>query len=115
MSLEKQRDEIAIYQDLGASFSFIQRPYLYQGIILAIVGGLLSICLLSLGFLFLSKDLQKLESFFNTSLMISYYDIKLALQFLLAVVSFAWLSSLSSIRKWLFLFDKSYSSERLAI
>lgn len=113
MSLEKHRDEIAIYQDLGASYSFIQRPFLYQGLMLAGAGALLTILLLAIGYLSLSADVRKLESLFNISIFFSYADTMFSFQCIVVMIFFAWLSSLASIRKWLYLFDKNQSAEKL--
>ena len=108
MTLEKYRDEISIYHDLGASNSFIQRPYLYQGLFLAIAGALLSVGMVLLSYYSLVQDLAKIEELLGYSISFNSQDLIFMSQFLVAVIVFAWICSFSSIRKWLNIFDKNH-------
>ena len=111
MMLEKYRDEISIYHDLGATHTFIQRPYLYQGLLLAFAGALLTLCLLTAGYFSLSQDLSKIEELFQCSLRLDTSDFYFMGKFLLGVIFFAWICSLTSIKKWLHLFDLSQQQQ----
>lgn len=113
MMLEKHREEIGIYQDLGANASFIQRPYLYQGLILSIVGTLLTLSLLLIVHHFLQEDLISLETFLRCSLTFSQSDLLFLTQCSSAVIFFAFISSWTTIRKWLYAFEQQSRFEKI--
>lgn len=117
MTLEKFRDEIAIYHDLGAAGSFIQRPYVYQGLFMAGTGAFLTLVFILCGYFTLAKDLKLIEQLLRVSLEFSMSDLFFILKFLVSMIVFAWVCAMTSIRNWLNVFDqrhRSSSDETLA-
>lgn len=108
MTLEKYRDEISIYHDLGAQLTFIQRPFLYQGFLLASLGSLMTLMILSLSYVALSQDLSKIGELVGLSLQVGYDQLIVMFQLLGFVIVFAWTSAYISMRRWLNLFAQTH-------
>lgn len=80
--LEKKQD-ITVLHALGASRSFIQRIFLSEGLLLAIIGGVIGMLLaFVLGILQMKYHLIPLE---GNTFMISYFPVKMLLQDFLLV------------------------------
>ena len=61
MAIFARRDEIAIMRLVGATDSFVRRPFIYEGLFTGIAGGLLALGATFLIFRTLSKSLFQLE------------------------------------------------------
>ena len=67
------RDEIELSKLIGATNAFIQRPFMYTGILYGFGGGLITVSLLKLSVLGLNTALFKLTAIFGTD--ISFRDL----------------------------------------
>ena len=61
MAIFARRDEIAIMRLVGATDSFVRRPFIYEGLITGLLGGILAIIVTRVIFGALSKNLFQLE------------------------------------------------------
>lgn len=87
----KKRDEITITKLVGGSNAFIQRPFLYQGLIYGLTGALLALVIVQIILISLSPHFNALAAVYNTSIM-----LRLPLGFGLTLVFTAILLSLLS-------------------
>ena len=63
------KDEIEVSKLIGATNAFIQRPFMYTGILYGLGGGIITISILKLSVLGLNATLIKLASIFGLSLI----------------------------------------------
>lgn len=61
MAIFARRDEIAIMRLVGATDSFVRRPFIYEGLITGLLGGILAIIITRVIFGALSRNLFQLE------------------------------------------------------
>lgn len=97
------RDEIELSKLIGATNAFIQRPFMYTGILYGFGGGLITISLLKLSVLGLNTALFKLTAIFGTDISFrdlpnEYYVNIIILAMLIGLVS-SFISARNSIRR----------------
>jgi cell division transport system permease protein len=72
-------NEIEIYRLIGADNAFIRRPFLYFGTILGLMGGLMTLLILGMLSLWLSKPLQQFTVTYAANCQISVFDGRILL------------------------------------
>jgi len=97
------RDEIELSKLIGATNAFIQRPFMYTGILYGFGGGLITVSLLKLSVLGLNTALFKLTAIFGTDISFrdlpnEYYLNIIILAILIGLVS-SFISARNSIRR----------------
>ena len=97
------RDEIELSKLIGATNAFIQRPFMYTGILYGFGGGLITVSLLKLSVLGLNTALIKLVAIFGTDISFEdlpneYYVNIIILAMLIGLVS-SFISARNSIRR----------------
>lgn len=97
------RDEIELSKLIGATNAFIQRPFMYTGILYGFGGGLITVSLLKLSVLGLNTALIKLVAIFGTDISFKdlpneYYVNIIILAMLIGLVS-SFISARNSIRR----------------
>ena len=97
------RDEIELSKLIGATNAFIQRPFMYTGILYGFGGGLITVSLLKLSVLGLNTALFKLTAIFGTDISFKdlpneYYVNIIILAMLIGLVS-SFISARNSIRR----------------
>ena len=97
------RDEIELSKLIGATNAFIQRPFMYTGILYGFGGGLITVSLLKLSVLGLNTALIKLVAVFGTDISFKdlpneYYVNIIILAMLIGLVS-SFISARNSIRR----------------
>ena len=97
------RDEIELSKLIGATNAFIQRPFMYTGILYGLGGGLITVSLLKLSVLGLNTALIKLVAIFGTDISFKdlpneYYVNIIILAMLIGLVS-SFISARNSIRR----------------
>jgi cell division transport system permease protein len=65
LSLEHHRDEIEVMYQIGATLAFVLRPFLYRGILYAMLGGILALLIVVLANSFLEGPVFELSSLFE--------------------------------------------------
>lgn len=101
LTIYNSRDEIEVMRLVGASNSFIQGPFVVQGIVVGIFGALLTFCLLFLLSWFAGSRLESFLSGFN---LFAYFTSHFFLFLLLELgvgIGLGVVSSLIAIQKYL--------------
>ena len=97
------KDEIEVSKLIGATNAFIQRPFMYTGILYGLGGGILTISILKLSVFGLNSTLNKLVSIFGTDFIFkdlpqNYYMYIIVLAMLIGLVS-SYISARNSIQR----------------
>ncbi|MBT3827306.1 MAG: hypothetical protein HOF49_05700 [Nitrosomonadales bacterium] len=97
------RDEIEVSKLIGATNAFIQRPFMYTGILYGLGGGIITISILKLSVFGLNTALVKLVSIFGTDIVFKdlspkYYLYIVVLAMLIGLIS-SYISARNSIKR----------------
>ena len=97
------KDEIEVSKLIGATNAFIQRPFMYTGILYGLGGGIVTISILKLSVFGLNATLNKLVSIFGTDFIFkdlpqNYYMYIIVLAMLIGLVS-SYISARNSIQR----------------
>lgn len=96
-----RRTEIEVMKLVGATESFIQRPFLYTGIWYGVIGGILAWIIINLLVLYLDSALAELLGLYGSQLEMKSLTLLELLQ-LVGLASFlGWLGSYLSVRQHL--------------
>ncbi len=79
LAIENRRDEILVMKLVGGTDAYVARPFLYTGIWYGIGGGLISILLVLIVFLFLSGPLSQLLTLYGSDYSLSGISVSNAL------------------------------------
>jgi len=95
-----RRREIEIMSLVGATDWYIRWPYIFEGLLIGLIGSLLAALLLSRGYYFLERKLINMASFLN---LITYDSVQLHLTWTLIGVgaAFGLIGSLISLKRFL--------------
>lgn len=99
LAILNQKDAIAVMKLVGATDSFIQRPFLYSGIWYGIFGGLLSWVAVTLLAQYLSSAISKLTDLYQSSFELQGLAINEAFLLILFAVLLGLVGSYISVRK----------------
>ncbi|MFT7008867.1 MAG: cell division transport system permease protein [Colwellia sp.] len=99
LAILSQQDAIAIMKLVGATDSFIQRPFLYSGIWYGIFGGLLSWLAVSLLAHYLSSAIGKLTDLYQSDFQLQGLAFSEALMLIAFAVLLSLMGSYISVRK----------------
>ncbi len=72
LSVEARRDEVHIMKYVGATAGFIRRPFVVEGILTGIVGGIISLALVGVGY---NAVVNYLKEFFDIFDLLPTWDI----------------------------------------
>ena len=97
------KDEIEVSKLIGATNAFIQRPFMYTGILYGLGGGIVTISILKLSVFGLNATLNKLVSIFGTDIIFNdlpqnYYIYIIILAMLIGLIS-SYISAKNSIQR----------------
>lgn len=87
LELQNRRDEVQIAKLVGATHSFIQRPFLYTGFWLGFLSGIVAWLLLTIMILVLQSPVERLSILYNSDFKILYLNISESV-LLLVIASF---------------------------
>ena len=95
LAIENRRSEIVVMKLIGATDSFIRRPFLYTGFWYGLFGSLIAILLVNLSLLMISNPLTHLSSLYNNSELFSLglMGISTSLTLLLSGCILGWLGA----------------------
>lgn len=99
LAILSQQDAIAIMKLVGATDSFIQRPFLYSGVWYGIFGGLLSWLAVSLLAQYLSSAIGKLADLYQSNFQLQGLAFSEALMLIAFAVLLGLIGSYISVRK----------------
>ena len=72
LSVVARKDEIHIMKYVGATASFVRRPFIYEGILTGVVGGLVSLAITGFGY---NAVIKSLEGFLDIFDLIPFIEI----------------------------------------
>jgi cell division transport system permease protein len=75
LSLQKYRSEIQVYKLVGATNTFIRRPFLYTGILYGLIGSIIAWLMVSLLTWSLAVPVQKLANLYNSQFHLHSMDL----------------------------------------
>lgn len=99
LAILSQRDAIAIMKLVGATDSFIQRPFLYSGVWYGVFGGLLSWLVVSLLAQYLTGAIGKLTDLYQSNFQLQGLAFSEALSLIAFAVLLGLVGSYISVRK----------------
>lgn len=100
-----QRDEIEVSKLIGASDSFIRRPFLYFGAIQGLMGGMAAYIIITLSLLLLNEPLHSLSQLYASQFSLKSLGWGDSLALLLFSLYLGWLGAWLSVARHLSLID----------
>lgn len=101
LQILNQREEIEVSRLIGATPSFIRRPFLYFGMMQAILGGLLALTLVALGIYGLNQATAPLVKLYAGEFSFRNPDVKFSAAMIFALVVLAMFSAGFAVRRTL--------------
>lgn len=83
MAIDHRRDEILVSKLVGATDSYVRRPFLYMGLWYGLVGGFIASLILGVIFFLLAEPVQQLANLYQSSFHLRGLEIVEALQLML--------------------------------
>lgn len=96
-----QRDEIELCRLIGATRSYIRRPFFYLGSMLGVLGGLAAVGIVIGGLVFLNRDLGALAQLYGSDLRLSLPTFREMGVVLAVAAILGWLGAYLSVSKHL--------------
>lgn len=93
LELHNRQDEVFISKLVGATHSFIQRPFLYTGFWLGFIAGFLAWLIITIMLLIVESPVEKLSSLYNSSFELLYLSFS---EFILLLMMASGLAVLGS-------------------
>ena len=84
LDIENRKEEIHVIRLLGATNSYIRRPFVYGGIWFGLFGGILSLVVVHVAMLFLVNPVHKLASLYGSTFNLRGVDVSMTLKILFA-------------------------------
>jgi cell division transport system permease protein len=101
MQVLTHRAEIEVSQLLGATDGFIQRPFLYYGVLLGLGGGVVAWLLVGAAALWLRTPLSELVRLYDLTLVLQNLDARDSALLLGFAAGLGWLGAMISLRQHL--------------
>lgn len=101
VSIYNRREDIEIMKLIGTQPSFIKRPFYYEGIILSLIGGIISSILLKKTYLEITKLLNLILPFIETNKMLNNFDFSIYIYLNLLSISVSIIVSYFILKKYL--------------
>jgi cell division transport system permease protein len=101
MQVLTHRAEIEVSQLLGATDGFIQRPFLYYGVLLGLGGGIVAWLLVGMAAFWLRAPLGELVRLYDLTLILQALDARDSAMLLGFAGSLGWLGAMISLRQHL--------------
>ena len=96
-----QRDEIELCRLIGATHSYIRRPFFYLGSMLGVLGGLAAVGIVIGGLLFMNRDLGTLAGLYGSDLRLSLPTPREMAVVLVIAAALGWLGAHLSVSRHL--------------
>ena len=96
-----QREEIELCRLIGATHSYIRRPFFYLGSMLGVLGGLAAVGIVTGGLVFLNRDLGTLAGLYGSDLRLSLPSPREMGTVLVIAATLGWLGAYLSVSKHL--------------
>jgi len=96
-----QRDEIELCRLIGATHTYIRRPYFYLGSLLGLFGGVAALVIVLSGLTVLNRDLADLAYLYGSNVSLRFPSPSEMIWALLAAVALGWLGAYLSVSRHL--------------
>ncbi|HEU0189180.1 MAG TPA: permease-like cell division protein FtsX [Gallionella sp.] len=96
-----QRDEIEVSKLIGATNSFIRRPFLYFGAMQGLLGGIMAWFIISLSLVLLNHQLKALSELYASQFVLQPLSLGDSLSLLLFSLYLGWLGAWLSVARYL--------------
>jgi cell division transport system permease protein len=96
-----QREEIEVSKLIGATESFIRRPFYYLGVLQGMAGGLIALVLVGLALALLNREVRVLAESFESAFRLSYLPLGDSLAIIALAGLLGWLGAHLSVSKHL--------------
>lgn len=96
-----QRDEIEVSKLLGATDSFIGRPFYYLGLLQGSAGGALALVIVAAALALLNREVQALAESYGSNFRFTFLPLPEALAVVLVAAALGWLGAQLSVRRHL--------------
>ncbi|WP_020559411.1 permease-like cell division protein FtsX [Thiofilum flexile] len=103
LDIENRKEEIKVTRLIGATNAYIRRPFLYGGVWFGLFGGVLSLAIVQLAFMFLIAPVEKLATQYGSTFSLSGLAPSMTINILVASVFLgligAWIAVGKHLRK----------------
>jgi cell division transport system permease protein len=96
-----QREEIEVSKLIGATESFIRRPFYYLGVLQGMAGGFIALALVSVALALLNREVRVLAESFDSAFRLSYFPLGDSLGIIALAGLLGWLGAHLSVSKHL--------------
>ncbi|MHB1099559.1 MAG: permease-like cell division protein FtsX [Burkholderiales bacterium] len=100
-----QKDEIEVAKLIGATNTFIRRPFLYLGALQGLAGGIAAWGIIAAGLHFMNGAMAELAELYSTRFILANLDIKESLLLFLLSSALGWLGAWLSVSRHLWQLD----------
>jgi cell division transport system permease protein len=84
LDIENRKDEIRVTRLIGATNTYIRRPFIYGGIWFGLFGGILSLVIVHVALLFLVAPVNQLAKLYGSTFTLHGLDVVMTIEILLA-------------------------------
>jgi len=95
------REEIEVSKLIGATDAFIQRPFLYLGLLQGLSGAVIAIALVWAGLALLNTEIVELARSYGSSFRLAFFSAEEGIVLLLVAGGLGWLGAYMSVSKYL--------------
>jgi len=95
------REEIEVSKLIGATDAFIQRPFLYLGLLQGLSGAVIAIALVWAGLALLNTEIVELARSYGSSFRLAFFSAGEGIVLLLVAGGLGWLGAYMSVSKYL--------------
>ena len=101
LEIENRKEEIHVNRLVGATNSYIRRPFLYGGAWLGLFGGIFSLIIVYAAFLWIIPPVQQLAQLYNSNFVLSTIDFPMLFEILILSTLLGWTGSFIIINQQL--------------
>jgi cell division transport system permease protein len=94
-----QRDEIEVMRLIGATDSFIRRPFYYQGLLQGLGGGLVALAIVTIGLSLLNREVRALAESYGSGFSFAFLPLGDAAAIVAFAASIGWMGAYLSVNR----------------
>jgi cell division transport system permease protein len=95
------REEIEVSKLIGATDAFIQRPFLYLGLLQGLAGAVIALALVWAGLTLLNTEIVELARSYGSGFQLAFFSLGEAIALALMAGGLGWLGAYMSVSKYL--------------
>ncbi len=99
MQIITQKDEIIVSKLIGATNSFIRKPFLYAGMLYGLLGGILAILMLITMVFIFNLSIAELSNLYHSDFSLPILNGPLFISIILAAIFIGWLGSYLAVTR----------------